>query len=110
VDLCAGVECPVETVCDGDILVSFLEEGACLRESGECTYRQGSILRNDCAFQGDVCEGARCIAAHCLNDTLDGDETDLNCGGSCDGCSLGRSCVADNDCFDQPCFVEVCAP
>ncbi len=39
----------------------------------------------------------------CANAKLDGNETDLDCGGSCDPCDLGKSCLVDTDCISQNC-------
>jgi hypothetical protein len=36
----------------------------------------------------------------CDNGVLDGDESDLDCGGDCGICALGASCFAQSDCFD----------
>lgn len=38
------------------------------------------------------------LPAHCSNGAPDGDETDTDCGGSCDGCAPGESCRTDADC------------
>src|SRR5689334_22229540 len=47
-------------------------------------------LRNACVQNGDcssgLCYAALCTLPNCLNGVLDGDETDLNCGGSCARC------------------------
>ncbi len=34
----------------------------------------------------------------CSNDMLDGDETDVDCGGACDPCGLGDDCQGAGDC------------
>ncbi len=36
--------------------------------------------------------------AGCNNDRKDGDETDVDCGGYCDGCSVGEDCLLNSDC------------
>jgi len=36
--------------------------------------------------------------ANCNNNRKDGDETDIDCGGFCDGCSIGKDCLLDADC------------
>lgn len=39
-----------------------------------------------------------CVPHHCANEVEDGDETDIDCGGSCGGCQLNASCSDDADC------------
>ncbi len=39
----------------------------------------------------------------CSNDLKDGDETDIDCGGSCESCSEGRNCSIDSDCLSEFC-------
>ncbi len=45
---------------------------------------------------------------HCSNGSLDGDETDLDCGGSCAGCVWGEACGEDTDCLDNFCVLDFC--
>ncbi|MBN2881588.1 hypothetical protein JXM83_06085 [Candidatus Woesearchaeota archaeon] len=46
----------------------------------------------------------------CNNDIFDSNEseTDVDCGGPCQGCGVGKSCLVDSDCFDQFCLDNVC--
>jgi len=48
----------------------------------------------------------------CANGVQDGDESDVDCGGSCDSlCGSGGSCRSDADCESDSCSSEnVCAP
>ena len=48
-------------------------------------------------------------AAHCNNLTLDEDETDVDCGGSCAPCGTGSPCDAPSDCINGSCD-EICLP
>ena len=41
--------------------------------------------------------------APCLNGIKDGDETDVDCGGSCPACVLGRNCSLNTDCQSMFC-------
>jgi hypothetical protein len=38
------------------------------------------------------------VTSSCFDGTKNGDETDTDCGGSCDGCANGLSCAGDSDC------------
>ncbi|MEM9462164.1 MAG: DUF5060 domain-containing protein [Myxococcota bacterium] len=40
---------------------------------------------------------------HCDNGVTDGDETDVDCGGSCSGCAPGSDCTVDSDCASGQC-------
>lgn len=39
-----------------------------------------------------------CVPSHCADQRHDGDETDVDCGGSCSGCGPGSLCRSDPDC------------
>lgn len=69
----------------------------------------------------DVCVPgeAGCGPEHCGNGQLDGDESDVDCGGSCPGCGAGELCASVDDCSADEVVellrceragVEVCAP
>ncbi len=45
----------------------------------------------------------------CNDRRQNGDETDIDCGGSdCAACEMGRACVAARDCVSGSCQAEVC--
>ena len=48
--------------------------------------------------------------AHCLNGVIDGDESDLDCGGSCFPCLNDQFCKTDEDCSLKYCEDGVCSP
>ena len=43
----------------------------------------------------------RCQAPSCDDETKNGSETDLDCGGECLGCSEGRLCNTNTDCMGR---------
>jgi len=47
--------------------------------------------------------GSTAAPAACDNTVMDGDETDVDCGGSCDTCGLGQGCDAGTDCATAFC-------
>jgi hypothetical protein len=58
------------------------------------------------------CESGTCSAPpadRCFDRELDGDETDVDCGGSCLACAGGASCKAPSDCQSHVCTAGVCA-
>jgi len=46
--------------------------------------------------------------ALCDDGVQNGDETDLDCGGSCSPCATGSACVVDADCASASCEAGVC--
>ncbi len=49
-------------------------------------------------------------SSHCDNAALDGDETDIDCGGSCSACARGLTCSDDGDCESERCVDSRCVP
>jgi hypothetical protein len=51
-----------------------------------------------------------CVVDFCHNGVRDGDETDVDCGGShCGPCPVGDFCAINHDCVTNICAVGVCA-
>src|SRR5947199_232652 len=74
--------------------------GTCL----PCLNGQACLAPGDC--QSGSCVGHACSspAAQCLDNTKNGSETDVDCGGgSCPACANGRSCVGPTDCQSGSC-------
>ena len=40
----------------------------------------------------------------CVDGAINGSETDIDCGGSCDACALGKVCENTNDCGEGFCI------
>jgi len=40
---------------------------------------------------------------HCRNGMKDADETDIDCGGSCSGCTTAQACIVPGDCASLVC-------
>jgi hypothetical protein len=72
------------TVCDG--------LGHCV----ECIDNEG------CSGAA-VCQGGQCVGTACDDTVMNGDETDVDCGGSCPGCDNGQDCLTAADCVSQFC-------
>jgi len=46
---------------------------------------------------------------HCADSVLSGTETDVDCGGACEACGFGQTCLEDSDCsVDLFCVRNVC--
>lgn len=52
--------------------------------------------------------GEETAGASCENGQVDGDETDVDCGGSCDPCTPGSGCAVPDDCDSGVCENETC--
>src|ERR1044071_2705709 len=46
----------------------------------------------------------------CTDQIVNGDETGIDCGGSCGKCDLGEGCRIDGDCDEGPGVGGVCTP
>ncbi len=56
---------------------------------------QSCAMNNECCSSS--CMGGTCVAS-CSNGIQDGNETGVDCGGSCAPCGLGGGCSITNDC------------
>ncbi|MDP6584265.1 MAG: hypothetical protein QF535_06390, partial [Anaerolineales bacterium] len=81
---------------------------------GSCNKCDGGdhcVVNNDCvSTKCDVKPNPInniCTFAGCFDDILNQDETDVDCGGSCDGlCDIGKQCNTDQDCDSKICELE----
>jgi hypothetical protein len=75
-----------------------------------CGNGQGCGGNEDC--QSDQC-GTDMTCEEppsCTDGILDGDETDVDCGGSCPGCNDGEMCQEGPDCLSNVCDEGICNP
>ncbi|MBB88505.1 MAG: hypothetical protein CMP06_14605 [Xanthomonadales bacterium] len=82
---------------------------------GACgsTCEDGTDCNDDADCVSGVCDedAGICAPASCDDGTLNGDETDVDCGGGdCDPCEAPGMCVVDGDCTSQICDDGTCAP
>jgi hypothetical protein len=67
----------------------------------KCGANQACVLNTDCSSAAPICQAGKCSRAQCTNGTKDGDESDLDCGGSCSSirqCDLNKICRMNSDC------------
>jgi hypothetical protein len=63
------------------------------------------------ACTGGACDATgRCVASTCDSKQLDGDETGVDCGGSCATCANGEGCMQGDDCKSGVCTNQKCLP
>lgn len=101
--------CQAATCFDG-IMNSTETDVDCGGPDPECfRCRAGRLCMtpSDCASL--MCVAHRCESSLCTDEILNGDETDIDCGGrSCQACSSGLSCFTGDDCISGVCFGEIC--
>jgi hypothetical protein len=81
---------------------------ATVDNSGGVTPANSCLEDRDC---DGSCSGGICIS--CSNGLIDGDETDVDCGGSCGVCNAAtantaaQQCRINSDCDTMVCYVEI---
>jgi hypothetical protein len=69
-----------------------------------CAVTEDCYANTDCASKAcDAWAPHRCLADHCNDHRSDGDESDIDCGGSCGACSADHHCNANTDCDSGVC-------
>lgn len=96
-----------DEVITSDLIVSFLAPDIEIGEV-EATTIGFAFHLSPCASESD-CPTAVPVNT-CFDRVLDGDETALDCGGSCKACPAGRACAVTDDCQSTACTDNVCAP
>jgi cysteine-rich repeat protein len=89
-DACLN-DCVIATCGDG-----YLQEGV-----EECD--DGNLV------PGDGCDETCTLEPTCEDDVQNGDETGVDCGGSCPGCPDGDPCNVNDDCQSDFCDDGICA-
>ncbi|MFO0590653.1 MAG: hypothetical protein U0441_24130 [Polyangiaceae bacterium] len=108
-----GLECTADTCDNGDPVNSPIDKGtACPATASH--YCDGAGACVECVA-GDQCatgvcgvDGA-CLPASCNDGVKNGDETAVDCGGSCNGCDTGQPCGVAGDCYNGVCDMSACA-
>ncbi|MBW2456154.1 MAG: hypothetical protein JRI68_16665 [Deltaproteobacteria bacterium] len=94
---CQGNTCgfdnaAISTACDDDAGNVCDGLGHCV----EC------ITADDCPGSMD-CQALECVGTACDDTEMNGDETDVDCGGSCPPCENGDNCLVADDCVSKFC-------
>lgn len=64
------------------------------------------VTGTDC--QSGICTNQVCQAPTCTDIAVNGEETDMNCGGNCPACALGQHCRVNADCTTKKCAEGMC--
>ena len=79
---------------------------AALLVGGAGCTSSNSVVDMDAAAGADM---AMVDLAGCSDGRLDGDETDVDCGGACSPCGTGQGCARTTDCQSGVCTNQKCA-
>jgi hypothetical protein len=113
-----GNPCTVDTCINHKPSNAPQAGGACTikdtKESGVCDANGDCVecqTGSDCKNNGrPICQQGRCIAATCGDLIKDGQETDVDCGGTdCAPCLDGKKCSTGSDCVSDVCTDGLCA-
>lgn len=103
-------EITIEEVTKSALIVSVLSPDVRVRIDGDVVER----LSFGFGVHAIPCETGNCLlgtpADTCFDRVLDGDETDVDCGGSCMACPGDAVCTAADDCQSQSCADTCAAP
>ena len=64
-----------------------------------CATGKKCAINSDCASNACDAISLTCVANQCMDHRQDGQETDVDCGGTfCGACAVGQKCLVNNDC------------
>ena len=110
--LCEGGACAPDPACSDGVLGGSESDVDC---GGSCgpTCEVGELCNDDADCASAFCDEATdtCQIPACDDGVQNGDETDVDCGGSCGPtCENGEDCAVNGDCVDDNCSpLEICA-
>jgi len=108
---CGGSQCspcPVNSTCK---VGSDCNEGECGigYKGAKCTGLSPDAGTVDGAAVGDAgLASCTCQASSCFDGVENGNETDVDCGGSCNKCPTGKDCKVAGDCTSDICMGNIC--
>ncbi len=121
---CAEMGCTRNTDCGGNLVCNrttkqCVEPAVCMAISdcvggltcikGYCVIPDSCTSNTDCGGGLECSEGLCIPPASCADGIKNQDETDVDCGGSCKACVVGKDCDVANDCHTAVCENGKCA-
>src|SRR5207247_5345292 len=67
------------------------------------------LARSDVTASPDLAPVDLALPPRCDDGFRDGDETDVDCGGTCAACADGLGCLHGGDCRSRSCVAGACA-
>jgi hypothetical protein len=80
----------------------------CTGEDGKCELGEPCNVNSDCISYYCNVTSNTCDVPSCDDDVWNGDETDVDCGGSCEPCGLDKKCEINDDCKYKNCISNKC--
>ncbi len=100
---CENGQCKNNNVPAGDEDGNDCDNGDICDGKGDCV----ECLTNSGCNGGQICVNNDCTTS-CSTGMKDGSETDVDCGGSCPDCAVGKMCGNNNDCTSNICTGNLC--
>ncbi|MEP7119627.1 MAG: lamin tail domain-containing protein [Byssovorax sp.] len=104
-----GNQCTADTCVNGAPVHTPLPAGtACAQMGGKVCSANGACVQ--CTTAAD-CSSGSCVnnaCETCTDGAKNGNETGVDCGGSCIGCAFGSPCNANTDCGSGVCTNNIC--
>lgn len=109
-----GLDC-TQDVCDVDGMPSHApaaKGSKCAQNSGQVCDAMGVCVQcnydTDCSG-GGLCKMGNCVSPQCTDGISNGNETDIDCGGSdCPACGTDFLCKSATDCISKVCIGLKC--
>jgi hypothetical protein len=107
--VCLGGVCQSPTCSDGVKNGNEVDRDCGGPSCAACNFAGQSCTTTTCGPDFTCSSDRRCVPKSCGNAIQDLDEPDLNCGGPCAPCDVGKRCFGDPDCRTKHCEDGVCA-
>ena len=104
-DVCTDGECVEPTCNDGQIDGTKTDVDCGGPDCPRCAAGESCKTADDCTSSvcKDMGQGLKCQPPSCTDGVLNGDETAVDCGGSCPKCATGQTCKVHADCVSDGC-------
>ncbi|MFC2175000.1 class III signal peptide-containing protein [archaeon] len=97
----------IDDTCSSD---SSCVSGYC--KSGKCASDGSGAIDDSCNKNDhcalEYCKSSKCTTPTCTDNVKNGDESDVDCGGSCTKCARTESCTTSSDCLSANCVTKTC--
>ncbi|KAI8471296.1 MAG: hypothetical protein J3K34DRAFT_235982 [Monoraphidium minutum] len=106
---CVGLSCLPATCDDGIINGQETDLDCGGLQCRGCPASMECQVDSDCLSMVCVSTSNSCGEPSCSDTVQNGDETDIDCGGTCAPCPDGRTCLGNLDCLSERCSSGTCS-